>query len=261
MTTVRLYFRNITLFVHHAEGTDVWFMASHQAHVFTRERLVPLKGTVIRITSQGKPLEGRGKLSINCPRVISFNTLAPGGVPNEAIKNRKLSPHLIARLELPLAGTLRDQPSGHSYGVLLDWRTPVMGATEFHIQRLTEVAVYEVEEVADPGLLIEPHGGPAQHLELRPSGGEPGVADAFFVSGELPKKGSRMGVREHKDRGELRIEEFEAFHNCFDAKTKSLLAESDVIPVADSPEDRVFFMTAEPFCPTAQLDLRESRKL
>lgn len=38
MTTVRLYFRNLMLFVNRDDGTDVWFMPNHAAHVLTAGR-------------------------------------------------------------------------------------------------------------------------------------------------------------------------------------------------------------------------------
>ena len=261
MTTVRLYFRNMMLFVHRDDGTDVWFMASHAAHVLTRDRVVPLQRSVIRISSNGKTLPGRGRLSIDLPRVISFNTLAPQGVVSETIKKRQFSDDLIARLELPLAGSLRDLPSVHSYGVLLDWRTPVVGAAEAHLQRLTEVAVFEVHDVPEPAALVVEHPeGPPLRLELEPSPGEPGVAEAFFLAGELPDNGPGPELKRERERDLLRIDEFSAFHECFENATKSGLKASDVIPTAERPAGDVFFRTARPFCPSAQFGLQGNRR-
>jgi len=255
MTTVRLYFRNIMLFAHRDDGTDVWFMGSHSPRLFTRETVVPLEGSVIRIFSGQQLLAGRGNLGIDMPRVISFNTLAPEGTVSDPIRNRQLSSDLIARLELPLAGDLRDLPSAHSYGVVIDWHTPIVGGGE-HVQRLTEIAVFEVTDVPEPALVIERPGMEPRRVDLTPSEAEPGVADAFFVAGELPKPLQPLTMNAQGLSNVLRIDEFGALHECFDTATRETLKAFDVIPTATDPLDGLGLMSADPYCPGGRMDLR-----
>ena len=248
-TTLRLYFRNIMFFVHRDSGTDVWFLEGHNARVYTREQVVSIRQSVVKISSGDAPLPV-GPNTVDMPRVISFNTLAPDGVLSKHIIDRQLSEDLIARVELPGGGTLKDLPSAHSHGVLLDWSTPTLPDGKPHVQRLTEVAIYELPGVSEPVHLLV--GEDERKIELRPTGtGETRAAEAFFLAGEESK------VRDvEAQEGDLVIAEFRALHKCFDPETQARMEK--VIPTAPKPRGGFDLLSAEPFCPSAQIDARRT---
>jgi hypothetical protein len=110
-------------------------------------------------------------------------------------------------------------------------------------QRLTEVAVYEVDDVPDPKLRILRSDGTVEYLPLTYAAG---VAEAFFIAGEMPKADGL----EIADT--LRITEFRAFHVCFDDGTNRDLSALDILPEADKPAGRPQLLSADPFCPSGR---------
>ena len=247
-TTVRFYFRNIMCFIHRDYGTDVWFFSNHQPNVYTREKREKLTGRTVRLLSDGREISGTGMQTNGLERIISMNTLATDAVPHDDVVKKKVSGKLVARLKLPNTGRLSDLPSAHSFGVLLEWKTPFADNKQAtHVQRLTEVAMYEIENVPLPvtlALSTDPDK-PVEYIDLKPA--RDGVADAFFISGELSKGPIRNG----------KIHEFVAIHDCFNDETRKRL--EHVIPEATLPRG-IDFLSADPFCPGARFDMRTGNK-
>jgi hypothetical protein len=117
-----------------------------------------------------------------------------------------------------------------------------------HTQRLTEIAQFELRNVSKPVLYIQ--RGKEKPTRLRIPISKDGVAEAYFVSGELPNT-PKLRAR----NGKVRINEFADFHDCFSDETKKKLKKADVVPIGNEPDGLTDLRSAFPFCPIGRTSL------
>lgn len=253
---LRVYFRNIMLFVHFDHGTDVWLTRGHKASLITSRDSVDIGNHVVTFVCGGKPLPPHPTDTSECARIVRFNEVAPDFKMHDAVTGKTLSSDHICRVELRGRGKLVGLPSAHSFGVLLDWTIPVAGRKgQLHTQRLTEVAVYEVEDVPEPVQVVT---DPGSDIITVPTSHEGGVhvAEVFVIAGETVDHVVRA-----EDDGKLRIHEFRELYSFFDEQTQAALEKAESIPTAEDPgvgtTDAI--RTAFPFCPDSRVDLRSDR--
>jgi hypothetical protein len=239
--TLRIYFRNIMLFVHRDHGTDVWFVADHTPVLATATECLGFQGRVVRILGAGKPLRNAKTVVSGGSLMASFNQLAPGFTLHPDVESGTISDGLTGRVELRGGGTLTALPTVHRYG-LTHWSIPVARSGEApRVQRLTELAMYEVEHVERPVTLE------LGETSIRIDDEQSNVAEACFIAGEQPKPPAAP-------EASVVICEFGLLYACFDPDTQNALRTHDVLPRVVRPSG-IPALSAEPYCPNAQVDV------
>jgi hypothetical protein len=238
--TLRIYFRNIMLFVRRDVGIDVWFIDGHQAHAVTANEIKDIDMQVVTIQDKNGCLSGPPRRVADLDLLADFAKLHPRPRVHDDIQNGTLSKWRKARVELRGQGTFRGLPSVHSHGALLEWEIPTFEGgrpTGSHWQRMTELAMYEVAELETP---IHLKVGDEVEVPVREDERGQSVAEAFFIAGELER------ARDVED--EYRIHEFKGLSVCFEENTSKDLALS--IPRTKRPKGPIDAVrTADPFCP------------
>jgi hypothetical protein len=259
VATLRVYFRNLMMFVHDERGTDVWFLDEHPPGLITRTHAVDVRDCVVRFESDNKPLPDAWTTLGDVSGIADFNGLVrPSGLDDRIAPRHPVEPPFAGRVELRGSGTLSAPRSLHSFGALLEWSIPTaIGFPPVAQQELSELAIYEIEHLPTPiHAKIQRPDGAYEPVEIPVD--TSGIAHVLLVAGELEKLNG--GLVLIGDR--LVIEEFEELHKCFDYQTQQDLQTLKALPSTMSPagfpvppeqSSRGSKISAFPYCPPGRV--------
>jgi hypothetical protein len=236
LATLRVYFRNLMMFVHDTRGTDVWFLENHPPMLITRTHSSDTSGGVVKFQSNGAELGGGETDVQDAGGIIDFKHLIKDFALHEGLaRDAKIGKPFVGRAELRGAGKLSSPRSLHAFGALFEWSLPTFMFTGSHTQEMSELAIYEVKNLPTPITFSVTTGTCEPERVEIPVIGD--VAHVLLLAGELSKlEDGDCGVSLDSTTGEMCIHEFKELHHCFDPETKKNELEGRMLPRTKAPK-------------------------